>query len=205
MKKFVMLAAAAAAFSAAPASAQTWQNQTYEDGFATYRLTASNASFCKFGSSGNATVNGPNSSAGGTINNGVNPGGDAAYVFDIQNDNDNTVQAADAAFDFARFVCNSPYTLSATSANGGLQSTQTTSDDDFAQNIPVYLGARLDTAEYAAVDFTPGNRSQRIGESTEARAGTARIFFGVRAMDKLVLQGTYQDTLTLTLAPNLGS
>lgn len=207
MKKFLMITAAA--LVASPAAAQTsstWQGQTYEDGFATYQITAPVNSFCKFGATGNQTVLGQNAQNGGSINNGVNPGGDAAFTFDIQNDNDNTVQRADARFDFARFVCNSPFTVTATTTNGGLlNSSQSTTDEDFLERVP-YKVLYTNENNPGSGNYTTisGPGTVLLQNSSQATAGAANFSIQVDPIDKLVLQGTYSETILLTMAPTVG-
>jgi hypothetical protein len=224
MKKFLMIAVAtsvltAPAFAAAGgngqgnqgngngnggpagAAAATWQGQTYDDNLASYKLSATNATFCKFGNAGNSAASGGDSSTTfSEAHNSGYAGGDAAYVLDIQNDGDNTVRAASANFDFARFVCNTPFAVKASSSNGGLKSANSTSDSDFVSLIAYNINVTMDGVEGSQKNISTSN--QDVLTSTEARAGAAQVRIRVPAQDKLVLQGAYNDVVLLTMTPN---
>jgi hypothetical protein len=218
MKKFLMIAVASTALTATPvlaktdnpkaaepaqsnSSAATWTGQTYDDNLASYKLSATNATFCKFGNAGNSAENGGDSST--TFSEGHNggyAGGDAAYVLDIQNDGDNTVRKASAKFKFARFVCNTPFAVNVSSSNGGLKSANSTSDQDFVSLIAYKVDVTMDGVAGSEKSITTSN--QALLTSTEARAGAAEVRIEVPAQDKLVLQGAYNDVVLLTMTPN---
>lgn len=193
MKKIFLLASAAALL-AAPAFAQT-QGATYADGIATYNLTAQVKTFCKFGSAGNnADVR------GGSLGTVDAANGDANYVLNIQNENDNTINNVGGAFNFARAQCNTPFTVAATSTNGGLLNPASTSDTAFTSKVN-YLYAMNFDGLASGTKAPAAGVATTIIDSTEARAGTARFDFTVPDNDKLLLAGAYTDSILITLSP----
>lgn len=206
MKKLVLLASAAALF-ATPAFAQSWEDRTYADGVAGYDINAEVAVFCKFGNTGNVGNANVGTVTGGASNGGIDmANGDATFDIDIQDDGDNTVQAASGAFNFGYAQCNTPFTVSGTSQNGGLASDQTTSDPDFANFVPYSIAFNFDglTSGTRPVAGQAGAPISLIN-STEARAGSARFFFSVAESDRLLLAGDYTDYVRITLSPSTGS
>ena len=201
MKKFLLMTAAVAA-TVSPAMAANWQGKTYgHDAVGWYTLNADVATFCRFGAEGNAGVNGTNS----TVTTG-GPGSaaeaDGAFDLNIQNPNDDTVQEADGRYNIDYAVCNTPFGMTVNSANGGLETSATTSDNAFLSLVPYKVQFRFDGVG-GTVDATQG--TTLVDSSTEARAGSAHVTVRVPARDKLLLEGTYSDFLIASLVPNMGS
>jgi hypothetical protein len=206
MKKLVLLASAAALF-ATPALAQSWEDRTYGDGLAGYDINADVVEFCKFGNVNNAGNANVGTVTGGASNGGIDiANGDATFDIDIQDDADNTVQTATGAFNFGYAQCNTAFTVTGTSQNGGLLSSETTSDADFTNNVPYSIAFAFD-------GIASGNRSV-VGQagvpislinSNEARAGAARFAFRVEDSDRLLLAGEYTDYVRITLSPSTGA
>ena len=200
MKKFLLMTAAVAA-TVSPAMAANWQGKTYgQDAIGWYQLNASVQTFCKFGTdnAGGATTN-------ATVVAGA-PGSvgeaDGTFNLNIQDLNDDTVQAAEGRYDINNAVCNTPFDMKVDSANGGLKTNATTSDNAFLSLVPYKVQFRFDGVG-GTVDATPG--PQTVGSSPEARAGSAHVTVRVPARDKLLLEGTYADFLIASLVPNVGS
>lgn len=205
MKKFVLLATAAALFTT-PAMAQSWEDRTYADGLAGYDINADVNVFCKFGNVGNNANANVGTVTSGASNGGIDiANGDATFDIDIQDDGDNTVQAASGAFNFGYAQCNTPFTVTGTSQNGGLDSDESTSDPDFANTVPYSIAFNFDgiSSGNQSVTGQAGTPITLI-DSNEARAGAARFFFSVADSDDLLLAGEYTDYVLITLAPATG-
>jgi opacity protein-like surface antigen len=200
MKK-IIFAAIAASTVATPALAANWQGKTYgQDAWGIYQVSADVESFCKFGTQ-NAGSAGTNGYAD-TGYLGQAHEADGRFILDIQDDDDNTVQAADAQYDIGYAVCNSPFQMQLASDNGGLKSDRTTSDNAFIENVPYRINFRFDgkVASSRSDDLTGWTNVTYVNE---ARAGAARVRVAVAARDKLLLEGTYSDRLQARLSPVL--
>lgn len=200
MKKFLMIAVAAAAVST-PAMADTYKGKTYgQDAIGVYDIKASVQSFCKFGTQNTA----------GTSTNGVTTAGapgttaeaDGTFTLNIQDPNDDTVRAANGRYDIAYAVCNSPFNMTLSSQNGGLKNNATTSDAEFTSLVRYGVNFEFDAIATSVTQMPQGTHT--VGTSTEARAGSAKITVNVLASDDLLIQGNYSDRLTASLVPNLG-
>lgn len=198
MKKILMTALALSAL-AAPAMAQTWQGKTYADGIATYDINATVATFCKFGASNNGAAGLINTTdADRSISLAE---GDRTFNVNLQDPNDNTVRSSAGSFVFQNAVCNTPYTVTARSTNGGLKHTTVTSAESaFLTTIPygfnfVFGGTNLGTKQAAA------GVEQALVDGNAAHAGFAEFRFLISAQDKLLLQGDYTDTVQVVLKP----
>lgn len=192
MKKILMLASAVAMI-AAPAFAQS-----YADGLASYTINSNVPSFCKFGSTGNGfgEIRGGNPGAVDAAN------GDATFVMNIQNPVDNTVLNVGGEFKFSNAQCNTAFTITATSTNGGLKNTATTSDPLFTNNVHYIYAMKFDGINNHS-DAYPADAGKAIKliDSDEARAGNAQFDFTVPGSQKLLLAGAYTDTVLITLSP----
>lgn len=200
MKKIV-LAALAASVLATPAAAQSqWQGKTYgQDAVGWYDLSAQVNTFCKFGTS-NRGASLSNSTVDTNAYGGANEA-DGRFVFDIQNDNDNTVQGAQGRYDIDYAVCNTPFTMTVQSTNGGLKSANETSDEEFIELVPYNVHFIFDGI---GNEITVNNTAQTVGTSNEARAGNGQVWVRVDPRDDLLLQGSYTDKLIVSVLPNLG-
>lgn len=200
MKKFLMMAVAAAAVST-PAMADTYKGKTYgQDAVGWYDINARVQSFCKFGTQNTA----------GTATNGTTTAGapgttaeaDGTFTLNIQDPNDDTVRAANGRYDIAYAVCNSPFNMTLSSQNGGLRNNATTSDAEFTSLVRYGVNFEFDAIATSVTQMPQGTHT--VGTSTEARAGSAKITVNVLASDDLLIQGNYSDRLTAALVPNLG-
>lgn len=201
MKKLTLAALAVSTMFATPAMAQ-WQGRTYgQDAYGIYQVNASVQSFCKFGTQ-NSGGAGNNGSADTNYLGGANEA-DGRFLLNIQDPNDNTVRAADAQYDIAYAVCNSPFTMQLMSQNGGLDAARTTSDRDFIETVPYRVNFRFDGNIAAARSDDIAGAWTDITTVTEARAGPAHVRVSVAARDKLLLEGAYSDILHARLTPNL--
>jgi hypothetical protein len=204
MKKLIFAVAAASTMLATPALADTnWQGKTYgQDAWGVYQVSSTVTSFCKFGTD-NSGGQGVNGSADTNYLNGAQEG-DGSFSLNIQNTSDDTVQAANATYNIAYAVCNSPFTMQLSSNNGGLKASQTTSDGAFIENVPYNVKFAFD-GNHANANSSDIVGFQTITAVDEARAGPASVEVLVNPHDKLLLEGTYSDILQARLSPNLGS
>ncbi|WP_292033169.1 MULTISPECIES: hypothetical protein [unclassified Brevundimonas] len=197
MKK-ILMAALALSTLAAPVMAQTWQGKTYADGVATYDVNAKAASFCKFGTNNNdaGQVNAAGSNRSISL-----AEGDRTFNMDVQNPSDNTVRAATISFVFNHAVCNAPFTVKATSTNGGMKysGSFTGSTNDFLTVIPYAYSLNFGGGGDGHLLATTGQRT--LLDSSTARAGSATLRFSVDPQDKLLLQGDYTDNVVVTMTP----
>jgi hypothetical protein len=200
MKKFLTIAFASTAILATPAFGQTWQGQTYgQDAVGWYDISADVDTFCKFGTSNTGT-----GISNATVDTNAYSGAqeaDGRFMFDIQDDDDNTVQGAQGRYDIANAVCNTEgFTMTVESQNGGLQADQTTSDPAFVELLPYNVHFIFDGI---GTEVTVDGSVQTVGTSPEARAGSAQVWVRVDPRDELVLEGTYADKLIATIQPNV--
>ncbi|GAA4013067.1 hypothetical protein GCM10022280_08950 [Sphingomonas swuensis] len=198
MKKFLMIATAAATL-ATPAMAADWQGKTYgQDAIGLYDLGANVQTFCKFGTSSSGQ-----NVAGTTVTPGA-PGtaaeGDGSFEFDIQNINDNTVKFAQGRYKISNAVCNTGHDLTVQSSNGGLKNAATTSDTAFLSLVP-YDVALLFDLNGAQTSSTEARTEKAVSTIREARAGEFEVSIVVPAMDKLLIQGRYTDRLVAKIRP----
>lgn len=183
----------------------SWAGLTYgQDAQGWYSLNADVETFCKFGTN-NTGGTGQNSTvtAGPSAQGGSASEGDGHFEFDLQNLNDNTVNAASGTYNMGHAVCNTPFTIQGSSAQGGLRSSTTTSDTDFVQLIPYNAAINFDgvAGNHTFQSGSAENSPQLPG--TEARAGAVALTLSVQAMGQLMLQGSYTDQLTVTMSPNI--
>jgi len=196
MKKFLILALASSAMVATPAAAES---SAAVDAIGQYALSAEVESYCVFGQNDNSWVN-QNSVvlADGDHSQGF-AGADGAVEFDIQA-SDNTVQAASATYRIDNAVCNEAFNITVTSNNGGLETLATTSDDDFTSLVGYNARLTFDGTEGNTINVAQG--TQPLYASTEAQAGPARLRLRVPTSNELLLEGSYEDILTMVMAPN---
>ncbi|GAA4034416.1 hypothetical protein GCM10022281_13160 [Sphingomonas rosea] len=198
MKKFLMIATAAATL-ATPAMAADWQGQTYgQDAVGLYDLGANVQTFCKFG-----TVSSGQNVTGTTVTPGA-PGtaaeGDGSFEFDIQNTSDDTVKGAFGRYKIANAVCNTSHDLTVQSSNGGLRNTATTSDSAFTSLVP-YDVALLFDGNGSTTSSDRVTTETAISTIREARAGAFEVGVEVKAQDKLLIKGRYTDRLVAKIRP----
>lgn len=199
MKKTMLLATAVAMF-AAPAFAQAvpGPNTNYNDAISTFRVSATVANFCRFGTGDNAAVNTLNSTSTGNA-----AGGDQDFVVAIQNTANNTVQNASGGFNYAQFQCNTPFNVTYNSTNGGLKASYNGSfDGPFLTTVPYEIQVGSNNNNTA---FTPVAQGQQTLISNNIPvAGNGRFRFNIPANPGLLLQGTYSDAIELRMTPVTG-
>ncbi|MGN6270696.1 MAG: hypothetical protein ACTHM0_12490 [Sphingomonas sp.] len=202
MKKYLIALAATTVF-AAPALAVTppnYQTATYgHDAVGLYAINANGQTFCRFGTlnhgQGNTNATVTTSGFGGANE------GDGTFTMDIQNDNTDTVQYSSGQYNLDNVVCNTPFTVTVQSNNGGLKSAATTSDPAFAQLVPYTVNFAFDGL--GGTNHAISTSAQTVISSNEARAGSAVLDIYTQASNMLVLQGGYNDTLTLSMTPTI--
>lgn len=201
MKKLLLVAAGIAAI-ASPAAAQNWQGQTYgNDGQAIWALNSNVATFCKINaaaptiSTNNAVATpGPNGQGGSQVNS------DGTVLLNIQEPATNTIRNASAFVTYANSQCNTPFNITASSQNGGLKnSTNTTTDTAFVGTVAYNVGVQFG-AQNTGGAVAPGAFSLNWTQQ-QATAGNFRFSVDVPAQNKLLLAGTYNDVLTVTMVP----
>jgi hypothetical protein len=204
MKKYLIALAATTVF-AAPALAVTppnYQTATYgHDAVGVYALNASAQTFCRFG-----TDNTGSSNTGETVDTTGGGGAteaDGTFTFThLQNPNTDTVQHVSGSYNLNNIVCNTPFTVTATSANGGLKSANTTSDTAFTQLVKYSIQFLFDGLLGSSIHpSTPGTQTLLVGH--EARAGSGSLNIYTVASNDLLLEGGYSDTVTLSMTPNV--
>jgi hypothetical protein len=193
MKKLMVLALVSSAMVATPAAAAD------VDAIGQYALSAEVESYCVFGQDDNSWVNQNNVVvADGNHSQGF-AGADGAVEFDIQAP-DNTVQAASATYRIDNAVCNEAFNITVASNNGGLQTSASTNDDDFTDNVDYTARMTFDGDEGPTITVASG--TQPLYNSSEAKAGPARLRLRVPASNDLLLEGSYEDILTMIMQPN---
>lgn len=199
MKK-ILLAAAALSTLAAPAMAQTWQGRTYADGIASYDIKGQVPTFCRFGAQGNGAA-GLENATDSERSISLAEGDRTFNITNLANPNDNTVQAAAGSFVFQRAVCNTGYTISARSTNGGLKHTSIqTAAAPFITTVPYTFNMNFGGGNQGTKPAVAGTNQVLVDNGT-AHAGAATFRFLLSAQDSLLLRGDYQDTVVVTLAP----
>lgn len=200
--KTLIAATLALSALAAPVMAQTWQGQTYADGIATYDINGKVPTFCRFGSAGNGAAGLENAT---DANRSISLAeGDRTFnITALANPNDNTVQAAAGSFVFQRAVCNTGHTITARSINGGLKHTTIASTTaPFISTVPYSFNVNFGPASAnQGTKPAAAGVNQVLVDNGAANAGAATFRFLLSAQDSLLLQGDYQDTVVLTLAP----
>jgi hypothetical protein len=200
MKKLIIALAATAAL-ATPAYAQVnYQTATYgQDAQGWYSVNANGQTFCRFGTS-NHGVNQTNGTVTTNGYGGANEA-DGTFTLDIQDDAHDTVQYSSGAYALDNVVCNTPFTVTVQSDNGGLKSAATTSDTAFAQLVPYSVNFSFDGL--GGGNYPATTSAQTVITSNEARAGSAVLDIYTQASNLLVLQGAYTDRLVLTMTPSI--
>jgi hypothetical protein len=203
MKKY-LIAFAATSMMAAPALADApdYQTATYgHDAVGIYSHKADTHTFCRFG-----TDNVGSSNTGETVDTTGGGGAteaDGTFNFThLQNPNNDTVQHVSGKYSLNNIVCNTPFTVTANSVNGGLKSANTTSDTAFATLIPYQIQFLFDGLLGANI-YTVAQGNQNLLVGHEARAGAGSLNIYTQPSSKLVLQGGYSDTVTLSMTPNV--
>lgn len=106
--------------------------------------------------------------------------------------------------------CNGAFSVTLASRSGGLQPTQSTSDTDFARNLPYAAtvtlpsGQRTDTCVSTTMGQDGAGCVSRFAMTGGGASGEGRIDVTLAAGDKPLLAGRYTDFLTITVSPELG-
>lgn len=205
MKAIVLSAAAIAMVASAPALAAA---KSGDNGIGTYEITGTAASFCVLGpvaanSVGGGTRNATidyithNSAgyAGGTSDAMVN-------ITKLQDENDHA-DAWRAVINMHHSVCNSAYTVTASSANGGLQyQGQESGGADFVKKLDYTLQANFGGHTGTPKTATNMHNGARLLHSNQAGSGVFKLIFdGSADNSQYLLSGDYSDTVVVTLSP----
>jgi hypothetical protein len=193
MKKLLILALASSAMVATPAAAADF------DAIGQYKLSADAKSYCVFGQVNNSWTGQQNVVlADGNHSQGF-AGADGAVKFDIQAADD-TVKAASATYRIDKAVCNEPFKVTATSLNGGLKTTVTTTDTDFTSDVDYNARFTIDGINGPQVN-TVATGANSMFTSAQAQAGVATLKLDIPVSSKLLLKASYGDILTLVMQP----
>ena len=205
MKKLIFAAMAASTLLSTPAMARNWEDLTYgHDAVGIYDVNSTVGQFCKFGAQNNSGTGITNA----TVTTGNSEGGTAAeadgtFTLNIQDQQDDTVQAAEGRYNIDYAVCNMGFDMTVNSQNGGLKTTASTSDPAFTELVPYNVAFVFDGIGGDVHHISTGDTL--VASSTEARAGGAHVTVKVRDSGELLLQGTYSDVLTASVTPTVGS
>jgi hypothetical protein len=127
-------------------------------------------------------------------------------VIGLQDPNSDTVQATDTDLPFT-VSCTAPVRVTMASAQGGLKTNSETGDSDFASLVGYQATLDLPGASGALECRSDAMASGGAGCVREledpAIQGDGKIRIHTAASGDLLLSGTYSDTVTLTISPQL--
>lgn len=213
MKRILLGVAAAALLGVAPANAQNYGN----DAVSWINLDAAAVSFCALtateeGTQVHADINGNATSGAGYHFS------DARISFDLQtfatDDGDSsneTVQSANRIADgravlrFPGSQCNSNFTITANSLNGGMLNDDWTPaqfDDNFTNLIGYNVRVTFDDTVDENGDAAPGDFITG-GPTYGPEFGLFRIAVRVDGDNKRMLVGSYDDFLVVSMVPQI--
>lgn len=202
MKK-ILMAGVALAMMAGSASAQSLSTQTYgQDGQAWWAIGADVNEFCRINSAApqvsvtRATATPGVNGQGGSISEA-----DGTISLDIQDPNNNAVQAAYAAVNYANSQCNTTFELTAESQNKGLtNNAYPIHDPEFISTVPYNIRVNFDGVTGA----TPasGANGQVLANGTP-KYGTFMFAVHVAASADYLLEGEYRDFLKVVMRPTV--
>jgi len=127
-------------------------------------------------------------------------------VIGLQDPNSDTVQATDTDLPFT-VSCTAPVKVTMASARGGLQTDSASSDPDFASLVGYQATLDLPGASGSLDCRSDAMASGGAGCVRDledpAIQGDGKIRIHTAASGDLLLTGTYSDTVTLTISPQL--
>jgi len=127
-------------------------------------------------------------------------------VVGLQNPSSDAVQSTDTDLTFT-VSCTAPVKVSMSSAKGGLKTDGTTSDRDFASTVDykatLDMPGASDALECRSDQMVNGGAGCTKQLPNPAFEGDGRIRIHTAAASDLLLAGTYNDTVTLTISPQL--
>jgi hypothetical protein len=127
-------------------------------------------------------------------------------VIGLQDLDTDTIKATDTDLPFT-VSCTAPVKVTMASAQGGLKTAATTSDGDFASLVgykaTLDMPGANDALECRSDEMANGGAGCVRQLPNEAFDGNGRIRIHTSASGELLLAGTYNDTVTLTVSPQL--
>lgn len=210
MKTVLLSAAALATIVSAPAMAAP-VNHSGGDGVATYYISGSASDYCVLGqataagTSGGHNVTVDTTSANTSGYNGTTSDALIA-ITQFQNTNDHAASWR-AVLNLRHSVCNTAYTVTANSENGGLQyqGTQNGGDDFFKKTsytVEADFGGKSGNPKTAASLKNGGT----LLNSNRASSGDFKLTFdGAADNSRYLLSGDYTDRVVVTMSPNTGT
>jgi hypothetical protein len=127
-------------------------------------------------------------------------------VIGLQDPNTDTVQSTDTDLAFT-VSCTAPVRVTMASAKGGLKTDSQSSDSDFASIVGYQATLDLPGASAAlecrSEEMASGGTGCVRQIEDPAIQGDGRIRIRTAASGDLLLAGTYNDTVTLTISPQL--
>lgn len=215
MKRVLMLSAAALALAMA---GQANAAKVGNDGAAWYNITGTAGSYCVLGQS-SATAGGNKNvtvdvdagafSRGSTADDGATGSDGLITITAIQNtatDNSKADSAAAwrAVFNLRHTICNSPFTVNAKSANGGLKFGGSFTGTGFATSLPYTLQATFGGGDSGAWQASSLTGNPALITSTTAAMGDFKLTFDGKADHSLfLLEGDYTDQVDVTIQPSI--
>ncbi|MDQ2878643.1 MAG: hypothetical protein M3R41_06170 [Pseudomonadota bacterium] len=208
MKTILLSAVALSMVAASPAFAAVNPDR---DGIGTYVITGSASNYCELG-----PVAGEGGQAAG-LNTTVDASSNGSYGFNtsdatihitqLQSDNNDHAKAWKASLNMRRSICNTAYTVTANSSNGGLQyQGQTTGGSNFATNLPYTVAVNFAGTHGTASSTDAHGNDYNLISSNNATAGDFKLTFSDTADNShYLLAGDYTDTVVVKLAANTGT
>ena len=127
-------------------------------------------------------------------------------VVGLQNPASDTIQSTDTDLPFT-VACTAPVKMTMASTQGGLKSDTQSSDGNFLSLVGYQATLNLPGASGALQcrsDQMANGGAQCTGElASQAPNGNGQIRIHTAASGSLLLAGTYNDTVTLTISPQL--
>jgi hypothetical protein len=206
MKIALMSAAAVAVVIASPAMAAKIGN----DAIGIYDISGTATDFCVLGSATDGNSNGDNVVIDtGSTSAGTGAYSDAQITIQTLQNNDDHAKAWRAVFNLRHSVCNTPYTVKATSDNGGLKyQGQVQGGNDFYKKLHYTVAANFGSNHSGATDANDlkGAGGGTLLTSASASSGDFRLVFdGDAQRNKYLLSGDYTDRVVVTMAPASGT
>jgi hypothetical protein len=159
------------------------------------------------GTGNNSTANFTNGAIGNQDGNGGETrnanSSDGVVFFNLQNANNDQVQAANQNVLYTGSICNTTFNVRVHSANGGLTFSGPGAAG-FTSNVPytvtVAFGAK--TGSNTAANLQPSNGLDLI-QADPPSVGTFTLGLSVASSSDLLLNGDYQDNVLVTMGPGV--
>ena len=183
------------------------------DGVANWYIYGSAASYCTFGKTGtsdqfggtNVTINTQSEGASGNASYNGHTSDGSIFINQLQGPNDRA-NGWSAFLQLPNSICNSSYTVTAQSTNGGLLNNASYGGDAaFTPKLDYQV--QVGFAGHTSTNVNASNlvgSPQTLVNSTQANAGNFTMTFTSVSDTHYLLAGNYTDNVLITLAPNTG-